>query len=430
MPCQLVIGTQWGDEGKGKIIDLLSHDMDHVVRAQGGNNAGHTIIAQGHELKLHLIPSGILHPHAKCYLGAGTTIDPNTLIGEMQDLNELGISLFGRFFISPGAHLIMPYHLLVDKLGSQERIGTTGRGIGPSYADRANRLGLRFADLIRPCFSDKVKELVSIKNEEFKHLPGFTPLQADEIIEEYQTHALYLKPFVYPYEANLIERDLAGDKILIEGAQGALLDLTWGTYPFVTSSSTVSAGVIAGCGLPPNRVQTITGVVKAYCTRVGEGPFPTEVGRDDLFLNHQLHREFGTTTGRKRRIGWLDLPLLKYSTQMNGVTALALTKLDVLDDLDSLKVCTSYEIDGQESHVPPFMTEDFAQVKPVYKELAGWKIPTTETSSYKELPQAAKELIELIENYTKVPVEIVSIGPDRKQTVFKNVQLTNLGALL
>lgn len=423
----MILGTQWGDEGKGKIIDLLSAEAGHVVRGQGGNNAGHTIITKGHELKLHLIPSGILHPHVNCYLGAGMVIDPEVLIGEMEDLNEMGVALSGRLFLSPGAHVIFPFHKELDRLISKDKIGTTGRGIGPCYSDRASRIGIRLGDLLLPSFKDKLFTLLNFKEERLKKFEGYHAVEGEKIYTSYLDFAKKLAPFIKDFEQELAQKEKNGERVLVEGAQGFLLDIAWGTYPFVTSSSTVSSGVLSGCGFPPNRVSQIIGVTKAYCTRVGEGPFPTEITEEELFLNHQKHREFGTTTGRRRRIGFLDLPLLKYACDLSGVTALALTKLDIFDEVKTLKVCTHYEKEGKPFFSSPMLAENLQGIQPVYKEFKGWGCPTSEISSYEDLPEAAKTYVEFIESHLEIPIEIISVGPDRNQTIFHNLAHKKVG---
>lgn len=418
-----VVGMQWGDEGKGKIIDLLSEKAHHIVRPQGGNNAGHTIVVKGQEFRFHLIPSGILYSHTRCYIGGGTVIDPRSFLQELDSLRTAKVLFQGRLFISAYAHVVLPYHRLLDQLQEKRKgaaaIGTTGRGIGPCYIDKAQRIGLRIGELVDPVrLRARLNAVLPLKNEELQKLYHHDPLTLEAIIEEYTAYGAVLRPFVAPVEELLYEATRKGEAILFEGAQGALLDVTFGTYPFVTSSCTLAGGASAGSGVGPSKISSVLGVAKAYTTRVGNGPLPTELSEKALqsFPDHTAAREIGTTTGRKRRIGWLDLPLLKHTAILNGTDELALTKLDILDTLKEIPLCIGYQREGQKlSHYP----DDLNGVEPLYDTLSGWNCSTGQLSSYNELPANAKRYIEKIEQYTGLPVTLVSVGPERHQTFWK-----------
>jgi len=412
-----VIGMQWGDEGKGKVIDLLSEKALHIARAQGGNNAGHTIVVGNKEYRFHLIPSGILYPKTKCYIGGGTVIDPTSLLSEM---DALQISLKNRLFISPYAHIVFPYHRLLDKLAEQAKgqaaVGTTGRGIGPCYADKAARNGIRVAELVDGgLLRDRLEAVLPRKNEELKKLYGHEPVSGADIFREYATLGQKLAPFVAPVEEMLYVARKQGEMILFEGAQGALLDVTFGTYPYVTSSCTLSGGASAGMGVGPTAIDEVLGVAKAYTTRVGNGPFPTELSGAELsrFPDHNTSREVGTTTGRKRRIGWLDLVLLKHTACLNGVTKIAVTKLDILDGLDEILVCTKY------TGLDRFPATGLEKIKPEYKTLPGWKTSTKQVRSWKELPKAAQHYVHCIEQALEIPVALISVGPERESSFWR-----------
>lgn len=416
-----IVGMQWGDEGKGKVIDLLSEKAEHIARAQGGNNAGHTIVVAGSEFKFHLIPSGILYPHTKCYIGGGTVIDPPSLIEEIEGLKKRGIPNVKRLYISEYAQIVLPYHRLFDQLIERELkkegIGTTLRGIGPCYTDKAARLGIRMADFIElGRFEEQLKERVKKKNHILEKLYGHPPLNPEEIFEEYAIYAKQLAPFVAPVEQFLFEAGKKGEKILFEGAQGALLDNTFGTYPYVTSSSTVAGGISGGMGFGPSKIGQVIGVAKAYTTRVGNGPFPTELSQEEkgLFPDLPTAREIGTTTGRSRRIGWLDACLLRHTACLNGVDALCLTKLDVLDELDEIKICTGYK----KMKGFPASTEKLKSAAPIYETHQGWKCSTKDVTVYDDLPKPAKAYIRRIEELCATPVSIVSVGPQREKTLW------------
>ena len=352
MPSVIVVGAQWGDEGKGKIIDILTANAKHVIRAQGGNNAGHTILIGKEEYKLHLIPSGILHPNPKCYIGAGTVLDPEVLINEIDSIQSRGHTTKGRLWISPAAHVIFPYHrqmdLLLEKKKGDRSIGTTGRGIGPCYADKANRLGIRIGEFIRQdLFPKALKPVLNLKNEELIKIYGEPPLSYDAMLKQYNAYADYLRPYVTNIEVDICNAINKNENVLFEGAQGTFLDITSGTYPFVTSSNTIAGGICVGAGVGPSHIHHTLGVVKAYTTRVGNGPLPSEAKEDENFLDHHNAREYGTTTGRKRRIGWFDSVLAKTAVCLNGLQSMALTKLDILDELENIKICIGYKIHGK-----------------------------------------------------------------------------------
>ena len=416
-----VIGMQWGDEGKGKIIDLLSEKANHIARAQGGNNAGHTIVAGGEEFRFHLIPSGILYPHTQCYIGGGTVLDPASLLSEIEGLKRHKIHFEKRLHISRYAHVVLPYHKLLDALSEKSKgssaVGTTGRGIGPCYADKVNRIGIRVADLISPSsFRSKLQSVLEIKNRELETIYGQPPLNFETIFQEYEQFALLLKPYAAPVEELLYEASKRGEKILFEGAQGALLDVSFGTYPFVTSSSTLSGGVCSGFGFGPSKIEMTIGVAKAYTTRVGNGPFPTELegGEAALFPDHSTAREVGTTTGRKRRIGWLDTFLLRHTICLNGADCLALTKLDILDHLEEIKICVGYK--GISSF--PATLEELNAAEPIYEICPGWKENISAVTLYDQLPENAKKYLRRIEALCGTPISILSVGPDREKTLW------------
>jgi adenylosuccinate synthase len=422
MPSVIVVGTQWGDEGKGKIIDLLTDQAQHIIRAQGGNNAGHTIKIGEKEFKLHLVPSGILHPHTVCYIGAGTVIDPKVLIDEIDGLEKRGIKIEGRLWISPAAHVIFPYHCILDTLlenkKGERRIGTTGRGIGPCYVDKANRLGIRMGELTRKdLFPKLLNSVVALKNEELQKLYDHAPINIKELQEEYQTYAERLQRHVAPVEQMIHDAIENGENILFEGAQGTFLDSTLGTYPYVTSSSTLAGGIAVGSGVGPSHINHTLGVIKAYTTRVGNGPLPSEVRDENVFIEHKSAREFGTTTGRQRRVGWFDAVLARTAVNLNGLQSLALTKLDILDHLESINICIGYEIDGEILNSFPYLAEDLSKVTPIYESLPGWKCSTTTMESINDLPANAKRYIERIEELCKIPVSILSFGPERERTI-------------
>lgn len=422
MPAVIVIGAQWGDEGKGKIVDLLTAEADAVIRAQGGNNAGHTILSEGKEYKLHLIPSGILHPGKICFIGSGTVIDPKVLVEEIRSLEAQGIVLKERLWISEAAHLIFPYHKLLDRAMEEEKgqdsVGTTGRGIGPCYADKAHRLGIRLAEALNPAlFAKRLSALLSIKNRELQAIYNTDPLDFDTLYQHYTQLLSTLRPFVTQIKGRINSHIDEGKKVLFEGAQGTFLDNTSGTYPYVTSSSTLAGGICAGAEVGPTHISHTLGVAKAYTTRVGNGPLPTALRDDENFVCHKRDREIGTTSGRKRRIGWFDAVLVREAVQMNGIDSVAFTKLDVLDSLAEIKVCTGYSLDGKRSYQLPTLVEDQERLKPLYETLPGWQTPTGEIRRMEDLPQQAYNYLKRCEELINVPISLVSTGPAREQTM-------------
>jgi adenylosuccinate synthase len=417
----IVIGAQWGDEGKGKITDLLSRSADVVVRSQGGVNAGHTVVVAGQTFKLHLIPSGILYPNTECIIGSGTVIDPQVLIEEIEQLKALGVTV-DNLHISQTAHITMPYHRKIDQAAEESRgeykIGTTGRGIGPTYADKSERTGIRVLDLMN---SEHLRKqlgwTINYKNVILEKLYNLSPLDSEKVIEEYLKYAEYLKPFVVDSSLKIYEAVNEKKNILFEGAQGTLLDLDHGTYPYVTSSNPIAGGACVGAGVGPTTIDRVIGVAKAYTTRVGEGPFPTELNDRVGQLLGDLGAEFGTTTGRRRRCGWFDAVIGRYAVRINGLDCLAITKLDVLDELEEIKVCVAYEIDGEICNHFPTNASHFANCKPVYKTLPGWQADTTSCRSLGDLPKQALTYLKYLAELMKVPIAIVSVGPGRDQTI-------------
>ena len=417
----IVIGAQWGDEGKGKITDLLSRSADVVVRSQGGVNAGHTVVVQGQTFKLHLIPSGILYPDTECIIGSGTVIDPQVLIEEIEQLEALGVST-SNLLISQTAHVTMPYHRLIDKASEEQRgthrIGTTGRGIGPTYADKSERIGIRVVDLMEPDeLHQKLEWTINYKNVILEKLYNLPPLDPQAVIAEYLKYAERLRPYVIDSSLKIYEAVQQRQNILFEGAQGTLLDLDHGTYPYVTSSNPIAGGACVGSGVGPTIIDRVIGVAKAYTTRVGEGPFPTELnGRIGQELCDR-GAEFGTTTGRRRRCGWFDAVIGRYAVRINGLDCLAITKLDVLDDLDEIKVCVAYEIDGIMRSQFPSNANQLAHCRPVYQSLPGWKQSTAHCRSLDDLPQEALGYLKFLAELMETPIAIVSIGASRDQTI-------------
>lgn len=417
----IVIGAQWGDEGKGKITDLLSKSADIVVRYQGGVNAGHTVVVKGQTFKLHLIPSGILYPQTQCIIGSGTVIDPQVLIGELDQLAALNVST-EKLMISQTAHVTMPYHRLLDQASEQKRgnqkIGTTGRGIGPTYADKSERTGIRILDLMN---TDQVEEqlewTINYKNVILEKLYEIPPLDPKVVIAEYLGYAERLRPHVVDSSLTIAEGLKKKRNILFEGAQGTLLDLDHGTYPYVTSSNPVAGGACVGAGIGPTMIDRVIGVAKAYTTRVGEGPFPTELNGA---LGEELcdrGAEFGTTTGRRRRCGWFDAVIGRYAVRINGMDCLAITKLDVLDTLEEIKVGIAYNVDGTRCENFPSSALRFARCEPIYETLPGWQQDTAHCRSLEDLPQAALNYLKFLAELMEVPIAIVSLGASRDQTI-------------
>ena len=421
MPASIVVGTQWGDEGKGKVTDYLADQMRFVVRYQGGNNAGHTVVAEGHLLRLHLVPSGILYPHLTSVIADGVVVDPRVLLGEMDTLSGLGIDV-SRLVVSGNAHLIMPYHLELEKVTERHlgkhALGTTKRGIGPAYADKAARIGLRLQDLFDPkIFREKLEVVLKEKNLLLTKIYNRLPLSADTIVEKYRDYGERLRPHVADTSRLLYEGLRAGENVLFEGAQGTLLDLDHGTYPFVTSSNPVAGFALASAGVGPMEVDRVIGVTKAYVTRVGSGPFPTEDAGPDGERLGEAGKEFGTTTGRKRRCGWFDAVLVRYAARLNGLSEIFLTKLDVLSGFRSIKVCTGYVADAETfEDVPPHQSL-FHRAQPMYEELEGWDESLSEAPSFGNLPPAARKYVERLQDLAGVRIGVVSVGPAREQSL-------------
>jgi adenylosuccinate synthase len=424
MPAYVVVGLQWGDEGKGKIVDLLARDAHIVVRSQGGNNAGHTIVRNGVEHRLHLIPSGILFPHTKCLIAGGTVIDPEVLWGEIERLESSGVSVRGRLYLSPYAHVIFPFHkeidLLLEKDKGKAAIGTTGRGIGPCYVDKAARIGIRIADLLSlEDLRHRLEFLIAQKNRELTLLYGRSPISFQELYQQYAEWGKRLQEFVAPVEKWIHEALKEGKQVLFEGAHGSLLDLTYGTFPFVTSSSTLPTGVLGGAACFSSVKIDAMGIVKAYSTRVGGGPLPTELTQEELslFPPHNVMREVGTTTGRKRRIGWLDLFLLRHIIQLSGIRKIALTKLDILDGISYGKICTGYLFKGKVLDEPPIAASQWDHIEPIYEEFQGWGQSSSNCKTLDELPFQARQYLEKIETFCGVEIAYLSFGPDHDQTL-------------
>ena len=423
MPSVVVVGTQWGDEGKGKIVDILAERADYIVRFQGGNNAGHTLVINGQKHILHLIPSGIFHEGKVCLIGNGVVVDPAVLLEEIDRLEKAGLPVPpGKLYVSEKAHLIMPYHKAIDHgreaLKGKTRIGTTGRGIGPCYEDKVARRGIRVGDLLDPeLFGQKLREILEEKNFYLEKYLGRQALSYEEIYRSYLAFGERLAPYVANVSEILAEARAARKNILFEGAQGTQLDIDHGTYPFVTSSNTVAGGACAGAGIGPTSIDYVLGIAKAYTTRVGEGPFPTEL--KDEIGNHlrECGGEYGSTTGRPRRCGWLDGVILKEAVRLNGLSGLAITKLDVLSGLTEIKFCEAYELEGRKLSSLPARISEIYRVKPVYRDFRGWQEDLSACRTPDDLPPAAREYLRFIEEYTGVPVIMVSTGPARDQNI-------------
>lgn len=415
----IVVGTQWGDEGKGKIIDLITPSIDVVVRFQGGANAGHTVVIGEQRTILHLVPSGILHENCLCIIGNGVVVDPEVLIDEMEGLREQGyLKDPARLVISQHAHLVLPYHRLIDQLREESlggaRIGTTGRGIGPAYEDKVSRIGVRAGDLIEPdLLRRRLEAVVPMKNRQIEMLGG-RPVEIEALVEQAEEWASRLKGHVVDAEKRLHDEIRQGRRILFEGAQGTALDIDHGTYPFVTSSTTVAGGACSGAGVGPTAIDEVLGITKAYTTRVGNGPFPTELSDAIGERLQSQGREFGATTGRKRRCGWFDAVVVRHAVRISGVTMLALTKLDVLSGIDPIRLCTGYEFRGRRIDTFPASAEHFEEIRPVYEEMPGWKEGISSARSLGDLPDAARKYVERIGELTGCEVTIISVGSERK----------------
>lgn len=422
MSVKIVVGAQWGDEGKGKIIDLLSENVDIVARYQGGANAGHTVVINGKKYILHLIPSGILQNNTVCVIGNGVVIDPKALMEEIEFLHSQGIDVTGRLLISHRAHLIMPYHKLLDQAkenkDAEHKIGTTGRGIGPAYVDKVNRMGIRIVDLLdRDALAIKLRRTIEEKNQILKRIYKQEEMNVEQIISEYVEFDKKIDPFIKDVSSYLNEATKANKRILLEGAQGTLLDIDFGTYPYVTSSSPISGGACPGVGIGPTRIDSVLGVIKAYTTRVGMGPFPTEIDDSENIDLRGLGEEFGATTGRPRRCGWFDAVIARFAVQVNGIDSWALTKLDVLDTIEEIKICTGYRYDGKLISTFPSEMRILENCEPVYESCPGWLESTSEIRRYEDLPQNARRYLETIAELTETEIAIISVGSGREQTI-------------
>ena len=422
MPVSIVIGSQWGDEGKGKIVDLLSPDVDIVARYQGGANAGHTICWDDEKFVLHLVPSGIFHEGVTCVIGNGVVLDPAAVMEEIKTIRELGYDVEGRLLISHNAHLIMPYHKRVEEAREAARdsdaIGTTGRGIGPAYMDKFARTGIRVVDLLdRDVLREKLTQSIEEKNAILQRIYGADELDVDQIVDEYVEFDQLIDPYVTNTSAYLNKALSEGKHVLAEGAQGSLLDVDFGSYPYVTSSHPTVGGCCTGLGVPPTAVDRVIGIVKAYCTRVGNGPFPTELHGAVGEQLREVGGEFGATTGRPRRCGWLDLVALRYTTMVNGFNELTVTKLDVLSGHDELKVCTAYRYNGKTTDRFPSEVQTLEKVEPVYETVPGWSTDISAVRHFAELPAAAQDYLGFIADFIGVDVSMISIGPKRQQII-------------
>ncbi|MEV1246544.1 adenylosuccinate synthase [Nonomuraea sp. NPDC052129] len=421
MPAAVLVGAQWGDEGKGKATDLLGGDVDYVVRYQGGNNAGHTVVIGDQKYALHLLPTGILSPHVVPVIGNGVVIDPGVLLSEIDGLAARGISA-ERLLISADAHLIMPHHKALDKVTERylgkAKIGTTGRGIGPAYGDKIYRMGVRVQDLLDPgILAKKIEVALTEKNQVLTKVYNRRGIEAEAVVEEYLGYAERLKPHIADTSL-VLSRALDEDKfVLLEGGQGTLLDIDHGTYPFVTSSSPTAGGACAGSGIPPMRITKVIGILKAYTTRVGSGPFPTELEDEMGEWLRQTGGEYGVTTGRNRRCGWFDAVIARYATRINGVTDFFLTKLDVLSGLERIPVCVAYDVDGTRHDEIPMTQTDFHHAKPVYEEFPGWQEDITGAKTFDDLPPNAQSYVRALEEMSGAPISAIGVGPGRDQTL-------------
>ena len=412
-----VVGAQWGDEGKGKVVDLYASDANMVVRYGGGANAGHTLVVGGEKLVFHLMPSGALHKGAHSVLGHGTVIDPAVLLAEIDALNERGLFEASRLTISDRAHVVLPHHVLIDSLrdGRSGSLGTTKRGIGPTYEDKAARRGVRMGDLLdENKLQAKLTAAVAAWSPTIEAMGGRTP-ELEQIVQLYLDYGQRLAPSIRDASEVVDEALKAGKRVLLEGAQGALLDVDAGTYPFVTSSSTIAGGACTGVGIGPTQISAVVGITKAYTTRVGNGPFPTELQDKMGDALREAGSEFGATTGRPRRCGWLDLPALRYAVRVNGLSGIALTKIDVLTGLQGLKLCTGYQLNGKVLRSPPY--DDLEHLTPIFEDVEGWSEPLSDCRDIKDLPEAAQSYIKRIEREVDCPIVLVSVGPDREQTI-------------
>jgi adenylosuccinate synthase len=421
MPAVVLLGAQWGDEGKGKATDLLGDQVDYVVRYQGGNNAGHTVVIGDQKYALHLLPSGILSPNVTPVIGNGVVIDPAVLLTEIKGLNERGINT-SKLKISTNAHLITPYHRTIDKVSERflgkSKIGTTGRGIGPAYADKINRIGIRVQDLFdQSILKQKVEAALHDKNQILVKVFNRKGITVEEVIDEYLGYAEILKPYVTDTSLLLDQALQQGKVVLLEGSQGTLLDVDHGTYPFVTSSNPTAGGASTGSGIGPTKITRVIGILKAYTTRVGSGPFPTELFDEDGEALRKIGGEVGVTTGRNRRCGWFDAPIARYAVRVNGLTDFFLTKLDVLTGWEKIPVCVAYEIDGKRVEELPASQSDFHHAKPIYEYLPGWKENVSKARSVADLPKNAQEYVKFLEKISGAPMSAIGVGPGRDETI-------------
>lgn len=420
MPTLVIIGAQWGDEAKGKLVDVLGAEADLVVRYSGGNNAGHTVITGGQEFKFHLIPAGILHPDTTAIVGSGMVVCPKGLLEEL-DRTRAQKSELGTLLISSAAHVVFPYHRMLDSLEEEargaNRIGTTSRGIGPAYQDKVARIGIRMGEFVDPeVFPTRFAEVIQVKNRMLAMF-GKEPLDYQALLTEYQAYAERLRPFVVDTDPVVQEAVYGGKRVLFEGAQGTFLDLDSGTYPYVTSSHPTAGGATIGTGIGPRMIDSVLGVCKAYTTRVGSGPFPTELLDDVGEWIRQHGKEYGTTTGRGRRCGWLDLVMLRHSCRLNSLSGLVVTRLDILSGFETVKVCTGYQLDGKTIDYVPANTFEFERVEPVYTEMPGWSGDLRVCRKPEDLPAAARNYLKFMEEFTQTPAAILSVGPDRAETM-------------
>ena len=418
----VVLGTQWGDEGKGKIVDLLTESAAAVVRFQGGHNAGHTLVIDGKKTVLHLIPSGVLRKGVECIIGNGVVLAPDALLEELEMLEKEGVPATERLKLSEACQLILPYHVALDmareKARGNKAIGTTGRGIGPAYEDKISRRGLRLGDMLNTeRFTEKLKEVMEYHNYALKNYFKAEEVSYEKVLEESLRMAEILRPMVIDVPHTLHQMRKDGKNIMFEGAQGTLLDIDHGTYPYVTSSSTTAGGACTGSGVGPKNIDYILGITKAYTTRVGSGPFTTELFDDIGAHIADIGKEQGATTGRNRRCGWLDVVVLRRAMQINSITGICVTKMDVLDELETIKICVAYELDGVRLEVPPINTPDFARCTPVYEEHPGWMSKTFGITKYEDLPEKAKAYLKRMEELLETPIDIISTGPDRDHTM-------------
>lgn len=421
MGATILVGSQWGDEGKGKIVDLISEKFEIVVRYQGGANAGHTVEIGDQKYILHLIPSGILRKNVICVIGNGVVIDPTALLEEIQLLKSHNIDVEGRLFISQNAHLIMPYHKLLDSISEsgENKIGTTGRGIGPCYIDKYARKGIRIVDLLnRTELERKIRSNLKEKNEILQKIHSHAGLDVDQIVKDYLEFDTAIDKYIKDAPSYLNQALDKGKSVLLEGAQGTFLDIDHGTYPYVTSSNPTSGGACTGSGIPPTKINAVIGIVKAYTTRVGNGPFPTELLDEDGEKLRKIGIEFGATTGRPRRCGWFDAFLVAYSKMINGITSVALTKLDVLSGFEKIKVCVGYELNGKKLKSFPTDVEILGRVKAIYETLDGWNTDISKCENYSDLPAKTKDYLNFISKQSGIKIDIISVGPKRKQTFY------------